>query len=171
MTHRSIDLSELLAFNDWATRLLFEAVAGLSTSQWTHEVGGSFGTIQSTMAHMVGAEWIWLERWQGRSPSSWPDWLDLPDVSDLGERWEAVASERANWLASCSEARLEADLSYRRLKGEPASNRLELLVRHVVNHSTYHRGQVIAFLRNLGNEPPSTDLVFWDRLRSNELRM
>ncbi|MDH3223006.1 MAG: DinB family protein [Gemmatimonadota bacterium] len=165
MTQRKVDLTELLTFNDWATRLLFDSVGGLSKDQWTKEVGGSFRTIQGTMAHMVGAEWIWLERWRGRSPTSSPEWLSLPDAAELEERWEALAAERASWLTSCPESELEAALSYRRLNGEPGFSRLELLVRHVVNHSTYHRGQVVAFLRTLGKAPPSTDLVLWDRLR------
>lgn len=166
MTQRKLDLNDLLTFHDWATRVLFEAVGGLSPDQWTAEVGGSFATIQGTMAHMVGAEWIWLERWRGQSPSFWPDWLSEPRAKDLEARWEGVAEDRAGWLESCSDASLDQPLSYRRLNGEPGSNRLELLIRHVVNHSSYHRGQVVAFLRTLGRTAPSTDLVLWDRLRS-----
>lgn len=160
------ELLDLLAFNDWATRLLLEAVAKLSPDEWTKDVGGSFGTIQGTVAHMIGAEWIWLERWEGTSPSSAPDWMRDPGAETLATRWEAVAEERSRWMASRSDEDVEGVISYRRLGGEPGSNRLDVLVRHVVNHSTYHRGQVAAFLRNLGRTPPSTDLVLWDRLRS-----
>jgi uncharacterized damage-inducible protein DinB len=160
------DLVDLLAFNDWATHLLHGAVAALSSDEWTAEVGGSFGTIQGTVAHLVGAEWIWLERWKGRSPSSAPDWARNPDAAALAKSWEAVAVERGQWMAARSDEDFGAMISYRRLNGEPGSTRLDVLVRHVVNHSTYHRGQVMAFLRNLGKTPPSSDLVLWELLRT-----
>lgn len=165
MTSLRAELTELVAFNDWATRRIFEAVGTLSAGEWTAEVGGSFSTIAQTMGHSVGAEWIWLERWKGSSPSSAPGWMKEPKADELAERWEEVAAERARWLAARTEADVGAPLDYRRLDGEPGSTRLDVLVRHVVNHSTYHRGQVAAFLRTLGKVPPSTDLVLWDRLR------
>lgn len=89
-----------------------------------------------------------------------------PDAETLATRWEKVAEDRARWMASRSDEDVRGVISYRRLGGKPGSSRLDVLVRHVVNHSTYHRGQVTAFLRNLGKTPPSTDLVLWDRLRS-----
>ena len=156
------DLVDLLDFNDWATRLLHEAVGRLSPEEWATEVGGSFGSIQGTMAHMVGAEWIWLERWKGTSPSSAPSELQDRDARTLADRWEA---ERTAWIGARSDEDLRRVLSYRRLNGEPSSTPMDVLVRHVVNHSTYHRGQVAAFLRNLGKTPPSSDLVLWHRHR------
>lgn len=160
------DLVDLLAFNDWATRLLLEAVATLSPDEWRREVGGSFGSVQGTVAHMVGAEWIWLARWKGASPSSAPDWARDPDALVLADHWEAVAEERSAWMAALSDGDVAGMVSYRRLDGVEAATRMDVLIRHVVNHSTYHRGQVAAFLRILGRKPPSSDLVLWDRLRS-----
>jgi len=100
------------------------------------------------------------------SPSSAPDWTRNPDVGTVAGRWEAVAAERGQWMASRSDEELGAVIYYQRLNGEPGATRLDVLIRHVVNHSTYHRGQVTAFLRNLGKTPPSTDLVLWDLIRS-----
>lgn len=166
MASLKTDLTDLLEFNDWAVRLLHEAVGELSLDEWTTPVGGSFGSIQSTVAHLVGAEWVWLERWKGASPSSVPDWVIPADASTLDEHWEAVAADRRQWMNARSDEELRQVLSYRRLDGEPGSTRLDLLIRHVVNHSTYHRGQVAAFLRDVGKSPPSSDLVLWDRRRS-----
>lgn len=160
-------LADLVEFNDWAARLFHKAVGQLSPDEWTMEVGGSFGSIQGTMAHMVGAEWIWLERWKGASPSHAPDWVKDPDAPTLTDHWEAVATDRKAWMEAQSDEELQRLLSYNRLDGEPSTTRLDVLIRHVVNHSTYHRGQVAAFLRNLGKTPPSSDLVLWHRLRSS----
>ncbi len=163
MTSDKSDLIDLLAFNDWATRLLHEAVAKLSSAEWTREVGGSFGTIQGTVAHMVGAEWIWLERWKGTSP---PEWIREPEAPALASHWEVMAAERGRWMASRSAEDVAGVISYRRLDGESGSTRLNVLVHHVVNHSTYHRGQVIASLRDLKKTPPASDLLLWDLSRS-----
>jgi uncharacterized damage-inducible protein DinB len=159
-------LIDLLEFNDWAVRLLHAAVGQLSQDEWRREVGGSFGSIQGIMAHLVGAEWIWLERWKGVSPSLAPDWTRDPNASTLQRHWEAVAADRMEWIDARADEEFGLPVSYRRLDGEESTTRLDVLVRHVVNHSTYHRGQVAAYLRDLGTTPPSSDLVMWDRGRS-----
>src|SRR5262245_62869874 len=59
---------ELLRYNTWANRRLFDAVARLDSDQFTRNLGGSFPSIQSTLTHIVWVEWLWVERWQGHSP-------------------------------------------------------------------------------------------------------
>jgi len=75
----------------------------------------------------------------------------------------AVEAERASFLAGLSEAEFERAVSYRTLAGQPYSDALGGLIRHVVNHSTYHRGQVATQLRQLGHTPPNTDLITYLR--------
>lgn len=91
--------------------------------------------------------------------------MRAPSPADLSARWEEIAEERDRWFRTGGDDELGRDLSYRLLGGEPQATRLEVLVRHVVNHSSYHRGQIAAFLRSLGKAPPPTDLVLWDRQR------
>ena len=159
------ELADLLAYTDWADHRMFVDLIDLDDDEWVEEVGGSFGTIQGTAAHIVSSEWVWLERWQGRSPGRAPEWILDPDARELSDRWTGIAGARRTWLHGLSEQELTADLTYRRLAGEEHTDPLPTLVRHVVNHSSYHRGQVAAFLRNVGRAPTSSDLVLWARMR------
>ena len=79
---------QLYDFNAWANRRSLSAAAALTPEQFTKPMGSSFSSVRDTLAHIFGAEWIWLERFQGRSPSSLPDTTQYPDVTTLGERGE-----------------------------------------------------------------------------------
>ena len=65
-------LRELYAYNYWARDRQLEACAALSQEQFLRPMGSSFSSVRDTLAHVMGAEWIWLERWRGRSPQTMP---------------------------------------------------------------------------------------------------
>jgi uncharacterized damage-inducible protein DinB len=117
---------------------------------------------------MAGAEWIWLERWHGRSPAkaeAWSLWTpeSCGDLATLNDRWSDVAERRTQYISAIDEDRLAAELSFNLLSGDASSMRLVDQMRHVANHATMHRGQVVGMIRQLGLEPPSTDLLFYLR--------
>lgn len=134
------EIRELFAYNRWANHRLFEAAAGLDDEGFTRHLGGSFPTVRDTLAHIVGAEWIWLARWHGDSPKGAPESWDLAALAGI--------------------------IAYRTMRGEPFAQPLGQLLRHVVNHSSYHRGQVASQLRELGVTVPATDLVLFYRERA-----
>ena len=100
---------------------------------------------------------------KGVSPAQVFDEGEFPDVLALRDRWVAVEAHRAEWWKALPEDAVSKKLRYKNLKGEPFEGRLWELVQHVVNHSSYHRGQVVTLLRQLGAKPPATDLVAYDR--------
>jgi len=159
---------ELFDYNDWANERIFAALDNLGEDEWAVQRGGSFGSIRGTAAHLVAAEALWLRRWQGHTPTEVPPWVEAPTRAELQVELEAVAVERQAWLGGVSESDLARDLHYRFLSGAEHDTRLALLLRHLVNHSTYHRGQLAAFLRDCGRDPPSTDWVVWDFQRRGE---
>ena len=67
------EMKVLYDYNAWANRREMEAASALTTEQFTKPLGSSFSSVRDTLAHIFGAEWVWLERFQGRSPSSLPD--------------------------------------------------------------------------------------------------
>ena len=129
-------------------------------------MGGSFASLRGTLAHVYGAEWIWLERWRGLSPRSLPFSLDFPDVERIRTRWQDVEREQREFLDALDPARLAEVISYVNLKGETFAYPLRRMLQHVVNHSSYHRGQIATLLRQLGATPLSTDLLLYDDERS-----
>lgn len=161
-----LDLSRLLDYTEWANHRIVRAAAVLSVDDFRRDLGGSHGGVRGTLAHILGAEWIWLERWKGVSPSVRIDESEFPDVLALRERWKAIEAHRAAWLASLRERQVVAMVRYRALDGKPFGAPLGQLVQHLVNHGSYHRGQVVNMLRQLGAKPVATDLVHFDRERA-----
>ncbi|MDD5544502.1 MAG: DinB family protein [Acidobacteriia bacterium] len=157
------EVRELFAYDAWANARVFEAASALPTEELGHSVTSSFPSVGATLAHIVGAEWIWLRRWLGESPSSFPDWAAKAVLADLRARLSAVEQDRDAFVAGLSDADMDRVISYRTLSGQPYSDPLCQLVCHVVNHSTYHRGQMATQLRQLGFKPPSTDLTVFMR--------
>jgi uncharacterized damage-inducible protein DinB len=162
------DIRNLFDYTEWANALAMDAVAKLPDENLRREVGISHKSILGTLAHMAGAEWIWLERWNGRSPAKAEAWLlwtteSCPDLVILNERWSDVVARRTQFVAELDEERLAAELSFKLLSGDPNSMRLVDQMQHVANHATMHRGQIVGMIRQLGIEPPSTDLLFYLR--------
>ncbi len=157
------EVRELFSYTAWANALVFEAASTLSEEQLGHSVASSFPSVGGTLAHMVGAEWVWLRRWLGESPSGFPDWVAKPSWADLRARLSAVEQERDVFVAGLSDADLSQLVSYRNLAGHAFSDPLGGLIRHLVNHSTYHRGQIATQLRQLGFKPAGTDLIVFLR--------
>jgi len=157
------DLHSLYAYNAWANARFFEAIAGLDETRRTSRLESSFPSVIATLGHIVGAEWIWLSRWQGTSPAGFPEWLQAPTLEDLRSRLTKVESDRAAFLSTLTEEALQRPLAYTLLNGTASSTRLLDLLLHVVNHSTYHRGQLTTLLRQVGATPPATDYVVYTR--------
>jgi uncharacterized damage-inducible protein DinB len=160
-----LDLSRLLDYTVWANRKIVRASATLSVDDFKRDLGGSHGGVRGTLTHMLGAEWIWLERWKGVSPTQRVDESEFEDVVALRERWKAIEAHRVAWLLALRERQVVEIVRYRALDGRRFGAQLGQLVQHLANHSSYHRGQVVNMLRQLGAKPVATDLVLFDRER------
>jgi uncharacterized damage-inducible protein DinB len=163
------DVRDLFDYTEWANDLALTAAAELSDENLRRDFSISHSSIFGTLLHMAGAEWIWLERWNGHSPpgkDAWSLWkIDAcPALATLKQRWRQVVDRRAQFITELDEPRLSAELSFRLLSGDSSSMRLVDQMQHVANHATLHRGQVVGMIRQLGIAPPSTDLLFYLRI-------
>jgi uncharacterized damage-inducible protein DinB len=142
----------LFAYDAWANR---EALASLC------EAGSPPPRAVQIMGHILGAEFVWLERLHGQKSSTpvWPE-LSLDDcaakVAELIERWK-------NYLNSQAPDGLQQLVSYTNSKGESWSNRSEDILTHVLMHSAYHRGQIATALGGAGRKAAYTDFIHWER--------
>ena len=157
------DLGRLFEYSVWANHKLVRAAATLSVNDFKRELGGSHGGVRGTLTHIMGAEWIWLERWKGVSPTRRIDEAEFKDVLALRERWKAIEAHRAHWFLPLRERQTVEIVHYKTLDGRGFGAPLWQLVQHVANHGSYHRGQVLHMLRERGAKPVSTDLLFYDR--------
>jgi uncharacterized damage-inducible protein DinB len=162
------DIKDLFDYTEWANDLAMDAANKLPDESLRRDVGISHQSIFGTLVHMAGAEWIWLERWHGRSPlkaEAWSLWSteSCRDLAVLKDRWANLTQERTQFVSQLDETQLAADLPFKLLSGDPSSMPLVNQMQHVVNHATMHRGQIVGMIRQLGIDPPSTDLLFYLR--------
>lgn len=157
------EVRRLYAFNRWANLRFLDALDVLSEEELGRDMGSSFPSVAATLVHMLGAEWIWLERWLGRSPTSFPDAAGLSSVAAVRTRWDALWGEQMQFLDLLDDSDLSRALAYRNMAGHDFAQPLGELLRHVVNHGSYHRGQLATLLRQLGHAAPATDLVLYYR--------
>lgn len=157
------EILALFEYNAWANGRTLDAVAPLAAEQFLREMQSSFPSIRDTLAHILGAEWVWLKRWQGQSPRTLLAAAEFPTAESLRERFAAVEAERRATIAGLTDDALAGLLEYRDRDGVPVRLPLLASMRHVVNHGTYHRGQITTLLRQLGAKPIGTDLSTYAR--------
>lgn len=155
----------MAAYNRWQNRSLFAAADTLSESERREPRGAFFGSIQGTLNHLLWADQLWMHRLAGhsapgpagiaQSPGYYQDWAEL--------KRERAATDDAiiGWAAALVPAAVEGDLAwYSSAIGREVRRPRWLLVTHLFNHQTHHRGQVHCLLTQLGRRPGDTDLPF-----------
>lgn len=157
------DLQRLVDYNYWAHDRILAAAAALTPEQFTRRVPSSFPSVRDTLAHIYFAEWIWYSRWNGTSPTERPA-LEFPDVASLEAVCRPLERDIRAFVGALTDADLERPIEYRLLNGTPGVSTLAEMVPHVVNHGTYHRGQVTTMLRQLDAQPAKPiDLIAYHR--------
>ncbi|HYL61737.1 MAG TPA: DinB family protein [Candidatus Methylomirabilis sp.] len=160
------EMCTLYDYNAWANRRALDAASALTNEQFVKPMGSSFGSVRDTLAHICGAEWVWLERFQGRSPASLPDTAQFTDVTGLREKWADQEARLLAFVGKLTQEDLNRVMEYKTLKFGAYRNPLWQSMQHLVNHGTYHRGQVTTLLRQLGAQPILTDLMHFYRERA-----
>jgi uncharacterized damage-inducible protein DinB len=149
----------LFAYNRWANARAFESASMLTPEELSRQVGGSFSSVLGTLTHLVGAEWAWLERWHGRSPKALP--TGFSSLEDLRGRLSEIEAGQKSFLATLPPERFGERITYVNFAGQTWTYALGEMLVHLVNHGTYHRGQVATLVRQLGGKPISTDYLLY----------
>jgi len=157
------DVKLLHAYNAWASSRTLEAASALPAEDYTHALGTGHGSIHGTLVHMVGAEKRWLSRWVGRPETSLVTLVEVPTLAALRTLWESVGYETARFLGTLTDRRLQETVSATTPEGTPFTVTLQQSIQHVVDHSSYHRGQAAALMRQLGHTPPQTSMILFFR--------
>jgi len=157
---------QLFDYNHWANNRALEAAAQLSDEQFSKPLGSSFSSVRDTLAHICGGEIVWLERFEGRTPSTFPDTASVQTVAALREFWQPYALKLLAFANGLSQADLNRVLEYKTFNFGVYQNPLWQSMQHLANHGTYHRGQVATMLRQQGFKPILTDLMHFYRERA-----
>jgi len=161
------DVRLLYDYNTWANRRVLDACSSLTDEQFTRDLKSSFPSVRDTLVHLILAEWIWLERWHGRSPTQGPSAADFPDLASVRRRWEEVERDLTDYIASLNAEDLMRMIHHKTMKGDPQAAPHWQMLQHVANHQSYHRGQIATLLRQLGAKPVATDLIAFYRERAS----
>jgi uncharacterized damage-inducible protein DinB len=160
----SADLRTLVDYHYWARDRALDAAALLTPEQFTRDLGSSFKSVRDTLAHTYSAEWAWYQRWQGTSPTAMLQYDQFPDVQSLRTAWRDHEAKVRAFVSGLDDAAVGRVYEFKMLSGQSASGILWQMVQHVVNHATYHRGQVTTMLRQLGAQPgKSMDMIAYYR--------
>jgi uncharacterized damage-inducible protein DinB len=154
-----------LAYNLWANQRITEILEPLDESIIFAEMKSSFPGIARTILHIWDAEWIWLTRLKDKPVDLWPSKAFRGTKPELLHGIVNSSQELAEYIEFKGDAFLSETISYKSLKGDTFENKAEDLLMHLVNHGTYHRGQIITMLREQGvSDLKSTDLIAFLRV-------
>ena len=156
-------LGRLLEYTVWANHRAMRVAATLAVDDFKRDLGGSHGGVRGTLAHMLWTELVWLERLKGLPNPARTDESEFADIVALRDRWSVLEQHRQTWFDALPAAAVAEAIRYKTYEGAAGENPLWQILQHMANHSTYHRGQLTSFYRQLGARPVSTDMIAWDR--------
>jgi uncharacterized damage-inducible protein DinB len=153
----------LYDYNSWANQRTLDACAPLSPEQFTRDMGSSFHSVRGTLVHILAGECLWLDRFQGRSPNPPPDAAQFPGLASLRARCTETDAQLGSFVGALTQADLDRLHEYKSRAYGVFRMQLWQSLQHLLNHGTYHRGQVMALLRQLGAQPATLDLAYYCR--------
>jgi uncharacterized damage-inducible protein DinB len=157
-------LKKHLAYNEWANTKVADVLREVEDQIFFQDNKSSFPSIAKTVLHIWDAQDIWVKRMQGTSQSKWPSASFKGSKDDSLNGLIESSSELSTFISSKPKTFFSTSYAYKNMKGEPFESTYEDTLFHVVNHGTYHRGQIISMLREAGmKQLPSTDLIHYLR--------
>src|SRR4051812_7341563 len=120
----------LFSYTEWANGRIIESIRGLTDEQRTRRLESSFPNIHATVGHIGMAEWVWLRRWKGESPTQRPWWDEAPGLETIVEQMHAIEQERGQYLTTLKDADLDAGLTYTMMSGQTFTTPLADLFSH-----------------------------------------
>jgi uncharacterized damage-inducible protein DinB len=154
----------LARYNAWANRRLYDACAALSEAEYMKPRPAFFGSIHGTLNHLLVGDRIWIARIQHKpNPKITLDQVLYGDFVALRVARQAEDDHLINLIGGIAERSLDQPLAYANTKGQRQQTPLRLVLAHLFNHQTHHRGQVHGLLSQTGVAPPSLDLIYYLR--------
>lgn len=150
------------AYNAWANTRLYDAASRLNDEEWHRDTGAYFTSMAGTLNHLLVADRIWMRRLtgQGETHTVLTD-LPFPALADLRPARDAMDARIIAFVDGLGDAGFDEDVHYSNTRGEPHHLPRGLILAHLFNHQTHHRGQAHHILGQLGHTPPPLDLLYF----------
>lgn len=146
-------------YSRWATLKTLGACEPLGREELNRNLYTSFGSLLGTLVHAYQVDSVWLSRLRGNPVATLPP--AAKDLTELRSAWIPVLDALHDFAAGLTADAIVADLSYRSVLGGDFTLPVWQALLHIVNHGTYHRGQVTTMLRQLGHEAVATDMSYY----------
>jgi uncharacterized damage-inducible protein DinB len=157
-------LQQFAAYNIWASQKIMEMILALPEEKQMDEVPSSFNSLYKTVLHMWDAESIWWQRMKLHERIIIPSENFNGTMKDVVNGLMQQSTQWLDWVSNASDIALDHVFQYQNTKKEQFKQPIYQMVLHIFNHGTYHRGQLINMLRQLGVEKlPQTDFIVWSR--------
>lgn len=157
-------LKQYAAFNIWATQKIAEVILSLPEAKQRQEMPSSYSSLYTTLLHMWDAESIWWQRLKLQERIIVPNQVFTGTTKELVDSLHQQSKQWEDWISNASDLSIEHVFQYQTFSKEQFKQPTWQMLLHVFNHATYHRGQLVNMLRQLGVEKiPATDFIIWAR--------
>ncbi len=157
------EIKMLTAYSSWATNRMLEAVEALPAEDGIRDLKSSHRSIHGTLTHLAGAEKLWLSRMAGTPDKTMITPAEVPTIADVRALWEKTGFAIAKFLGGMTDRKLQETFTMSTPTGEQFVHTFTQALQHMVDHSTYHRGQVVTLMRQMGHTPPNTGMIAFIR--------
>ncbi|HXF85128.1 MAG TPA: DinB family protein [Anaerolineales bacterium] len=155
------DILTLYTYNQWANAKILDAAAKVTPEQYLAPASFPHGGLRGTLVHILFAEWIWRNRWQGTSPNYRLKPDDFPTFETLRSRWAEEEKALMAFVDGLTDEKLNSEFSYTSTEGTRHKRILWQAMAHLVNHGTQHRAEAAAILTAFGHSPGDIDLIYF----------
>ena len=155
-----------LEFMRWADEIYLRALSELPHGEANKDQGSSFQSMLGTLGHIYKGEVIWFKRVKLDPWAKLAD-IEVPEhIGMLEQVWAGLHDAWIEWAASVSAGEGWPEIVlHRNSQGTESKLPRWQIILHLVNHGSYHRGQIATMLRQSGITPPGTDLATFYRQR------
>ena len=157
-------LQQYAAYNIWANKIIIDQVNQLSEEQLHKEIASSFASIYKTVLHMMDVESVWWQRLKLAEHVEWPGKNFSGSFDELSKKLLQLSQQWEEWVRNANEVNITHVFAYQNSKKEQFKQPVYEVLLHLFNHQTFHRGQIITILRQLGIEKiQATDFIVFSR--------
>jgi len=153
-------LEQFAAYNYWANTRITDAVSNLTDEQLHREITSSFSSIYKTLLHLWDVEDIWWQRIKLPETTEWQSTTFTGSVVELSKNLMLQSKLWKEWIDLATEEALGKEFNYTNRKNNNFTQPISEMVLHLFNHQTYHRGQLVTMLRQVGyTAVPNSDMI------------
>ena len=153
---------KLFAYHKWASQEILSHIEGLGGEVYTKKGDSSFSSIKETVSHIITVEKLWLLRMSGiEKPAA--EQFHVDTAAEAKEAFMLLHAEMELYFSSLTEEQWQELMKFKSLRGHSFEETREEMLFTFINHASYHRGQIVSLLRQLGKEGIMTDYIYFSK--------